>query len=208
MSVTGHWYRQAKANALAAEIDYEGHVIKVMLCTSTYDPNLDTHAYKNHVTNEVSGTNYSAGGATLGGKALTYTAADSFTTTWEAATEYAVGDVVRPTTGNEFLYRCYDAGTSDSAEPSWPTTVGESVSDNTVEWVCVGSGIIQLDGANTEWQDSTITARYAVIYDDDAATDGDKPLLGLVNFDTDKSTTGADFVIDWHDLGLLIIFVE
>jgi hypothetical protein len=49
------------------EIDFDTDVLKVMLTTATYTPNNDTHAYKSDVTNEVTGTGYTAGGATVTG---------------------------------------------------------------------------------------------------------------------------------------------
>ena len=48
-----------------------GDTIKVMLCTATYSPNQTTHATKADVTNEVSGSNYAAGGVTLTQKTAT-----------------------------------------------------------------------------------------------------------------------------------------
>lgn len=62
-------------SAFNKEIDFDTDTVKVMLCSATYSPNQDTHQYKNSVTNEVSGTGYTAGGATLSGKTVTYNAA-------------------------------------------------------------------------------------------------------------------------------------
>lgn len=45
-------------------IDCDTDTFKVMLVTSTYTPNKDTHDRRDDVTNEVSGTGYSAGGTT------------------------------------------------------------------------------------------------------------------------------------------------
>jgi hypothetical protein len=45
-----------------------GDTLKVMLCTSGYVPDQTNHQFKNDVTNEVSGGNYSAGGVTLASK--------------------------------------------------------------------------------------------------------------------------------------------
>jgi hypothetical protein len=56
------------------EIKLDTDTLKVMLCTSAYTPNQDTHRYKSSVTNEVTGAGYTAGGATLAGVAVTYTA--------------------------------------------------------------------------------------------------------------------------------------
>jgi len=58
-------------------------------------------------------------------------------TAWVASTAYAVGDYVRPTSvdeGSLFVYECTTAGTSGTAEPTWPTTDGTTVTDNTAVW--------------------------------------------------------------------------
>ncbi|KKN26268.1 hypothetical protein LCGC14_0876430 [marine sediment metagenome] len=74
------------------EIDFDTDIIKVMLTTSTYVPNQDTHDYKDDVTNEVVGTGYVATGETLASKTVTYTAGtnkhvlDAADVTWAAST--------------------------------------------------------------------------------------------------------------------------
>jgi hypothetical protein len=57
-------------------------------------------------------------------------------TAWAVGTVYAVGDVVRATSGNETLYfHCTTTGTSHAAtEPTWNTSVGGTTADNTVVW--------------------------------------------------------------------------
>ena len=45
--------------------------IKVALVTSAYTVNIDSHSNFSDITNEVSGTGYTAGGATLGTKTAT-----------------------------------------------------------------------------------------------------------------------------------------
>ena len=72
MAVTANLYGLFLQSLANKEIDLDTDVIKVMLCTSTYTPNQDTHRYKSSVTNEVTGTGYTAGGATLGTVAVTY----------------------------------------------------------------------------------------------------------------------------------------
>jgi hypothetical protein len=52
-------------------IDLDTDTIKVMLVTATYAPNQDSHTKRSDVTNEISGTGYSAGGAALANKAVT-----------------------------------------------------------------------------------------------------------------------------------------
>lgn len=53
-------------DVLNNNIDVAGDTFKMMLCTSSYTPNQGTHAKRSSVTNEVSGTGYTAGGAAVG----------------------------------------------------------------------------------------------------------------------------------------------
>lgn len=46
-------------------IDFDTDTFKVMLTTSAYTEDKDLHDFRNDVTNEVSGTGYTAGGATV-----------------------------------------------------------------------------------------------------------------------------------------------
>ena len=55
---------------------------------------------------------------------------------WAGTTAYALGDYVVPVTQNGFRYECTTAGTSGAGEPTWPTTVGDTVADNTAVWTC------------------------------------------------------------------------
>jgi hypothetical protein len=144
MAVTAKWYGQALLKALNKEIDFDTDTIKVMLCTSAYVPDQDAHVYKDvSVTSEVTGTGYTAGGATLASKTIGYTAA---------------------------------------------------------------TNIIALDAADVTWAASTITARYAVIYDDSPASN--KPLLAYVDFGADQSSNNGNFTITWDANGILKITVS
>ena len=74
-SGTFKWYGNGIKNAFAKKIDWANDSIKLMLCSSSYTPNQDTHEFKASVTNEVTGTNWAAGGVTLASCTLTYTGA-------------------------------------------------------------------------------------------------------------------------------------
>ncbi|MEZ5152141.1 hypothetical protein [Rhodococcus zopfii] len=78
------------------EVDLDSDTFKVMLCTSAYAPNQDTHQYKSQVTGEVAGTGYTAGGASLANVAATY---DAATNTFK----FDADDVVWP--GSTFTAR-------------------------------------------------------------------------------------------------------
>lgn len=74
MAGTWKWYGNGLLNVAKGNIDLDADTFKVMLTTSTYTPNQDTDDYRDDVTNEVAGTGYTAGGATLSGVSVTYDA--------------------------------------------------------------------------------------------------------------------------------------
>lgn len=58
-------------------------------------------------------------------------------TSWTAARAYALGDYIRPTTNNGFIYEATVAGISHAVtEPTWVTTEGLTNTDGTVTWTC------------------------------------------------------------------------
>lgn len=67
-------YGLAAKSMLNKEIDYDTDAINVMLCAVGYVPNQDTHQYKSSVTNEITGTGYTAGGLALASKTVVYDA--------------------------------------------------------------------------------------------------------------------------------------
>jgi hypothetical protein len=142
MAVTANLYGLFLKSLANKEIDLDSDTLKVMLCTSAYTPDQDTHQYKSAVADEVTGTGYTAGGATLGSVTVTYDAT---------------------------------------------------------------SNALVLDAADTEWADSTITARYAVIYDDTPSTDATKPLIAYVDFGGDQVSTAGAFGITWDASGIVRI---
>jgi len=141
MAVTSYLYSTFPQKAMRAEIDFADDTIKVMLCTSSYTPAQNTHGYKSDVDNEVTGTGYTAGGATLGSKTDT-----------------------------------------------------------------VASNVTTLDAANTTWSNSTITARYAVIYKS-TGTDSTSPLIGYIDFVENKSSSDGDFTLTYNASGIITFTV-
>lgn len=85
--------------------DNVGEDIRVMLVTSTYVPDIDTHEFIDDVTNEVVGTGYTAGGQLLVGRAVTpdlvndWAEYDATDLTWASSTITARGAVVYRDTG-------------------------------------------------------------------------------------------------------------
>lgn len=58
-------YNSCLDDLAKGNIDFDTDTFKAMLVTSTYSPNKDTHVKRSDVTNEASGTGYTAGGATV-----------------------------------------------------------------------------------------------------------------------------------------------
>jgi hypothetical protein len=92
--------------ALNKEVDWDTDTIKVALLSNAYTPDQDAHDYFNDVSaNEVSGTGYTAGGATLASKTITYDSGsnvitlDAADTTWSSSTITARYAVVYGSTG-------------------------------------------------------------------------------------------------------------
>lgn len=145
MAVSIKFYAKCFENMLANNfVDFGSETaFKVMLCTSSYTPNQDTHNDKADITNEVSGTGYTAGGATLTSTAISQTL-------------------------------------------------------NVISW----------DAANAQWTSSTITARYAIIYDSTEAADADKPLVLYIDFGEDKSSENGTFELNFNASGIFAITAE
>lgn len=69
------------------------------------------------------------------------------------------------------------------------------------------TNVIVLDADDTTWSSSTITARYAVVYDATPATNATKPLIGYVDFGSDQSSSNGNFTITWDATGIVRITV-
>jgi len=106
MSVTAKWYGKALLNQWgSAPINWTADTIKVALCTSSYTPDQDNHTFFSDITNEITGTGYTAGGSQLTTPAKTYTGAtnvvmlDADDVAWSNASITARYAIVYKSTG-------------------------------------------------------------------------------------------------------------
>jgi hypothetical protein len=83
---------------------------------------------------------------------------------------------------------------------------GQTLGSKTVTYDSANN-VIVLDAADVTWSSSTITARYAVVYDDSGATAASKALIGYVDFSSDQSSTNGNFTITWDATGIVRITV-
>jgi hypothetical protein len=118
--------------------------LKVALTTSTYTPNQDTHHFFSDITNEITGTGYTAGGATLGSPATTYDTAsdqirlDAADTSWTTSTLTARDAIV------------------------WCDTAGASTTDPVIGWVNFGADVSTTAGTFQITWDATGIVVYDV----------------------------------------------
>lgn len=203
------WFRQAPAKAWNKEIKWTTDTMVASLHTSTYTPNQDTHVYVSDLTNELAtGSGYTAGGQTLTSCTAAYTGANSWSTAWAASTAYAIDFLIRPASGNGFLYRCAVAGTSSSAAPTWPTVVGTTVTDGGVTWECVGSGVLVFTATSPSWATATFgPCRYLVISDRTTGVTTTEPLMGYFDFGSDKTGQGGAFTYQFNAQGMAMVFI-
>lgn len=205
MAVSGNLFANVLDQAMSGAINWPTDAIKMALLTSAAAPNLATWVHYSDLTNEVAaGGGYSTGGVALGTKTHTVTAANSFATTWAGTTAYTVGNIVRPATGNGYLYECVVPGTSGSSAAvlnAGPTQQGATVTDGTVTWACIGESITQWSSAAASWAAATISAQYGVIYDAQTGVAATEPLIALINLGATVSSTAGAFTITPNALG-------
>jgi hypothetical protein len=128
-------YHSFISDVLKGNIDCDTDTFKVMACTSSYTENKDTHDRRDDVTNEITGTGYTAGGNTC---TVTVNAIDTTNdrieltlggTTWPSSTLTARKFIVYKSRGGassaDELVACIDNG-SDVTTSSGTLTLNAS----------------------------------------------------------------------------------
>jgi hypothetical protein len=116
-------YNSYKTDLFNANINHASATIKCALVTATYTVST-AHDFFNDITNEVSGTGYTAGGATLANKAVSIQSTtaifDADDVTWSSSTITARAAVLYKDTGtastsNLLVYVDFGSNLSSSA---------------------------------------------------------------------------------------------
>lgn len=145
MAVTAFWYGKAQegqyGTTAARRVDWASDTIKVALASASYTPAQDTHDFFDDVTNEVTGTNWAAGGVSLANKTVTYDAASNETRL--DADDISVATVT--VTGARYAIIYKSTGTaSTSPLLGWVDFGGDqSVSGATLAIVWAASGVLK-----------------------------------------------------------------
>lgn len=132
-------YNSFKKKIMDGSIDLDTDTIKCALVTASYTVDIDAHTMLSDITNEVSGTGYSAGGTTLASLAVT--------------------------------------------------------ADNTDD-----EGVF--DASDTNWTTASFTARAAILYKSSGVA-STSPLIGYVDFGSDKTVSAGTFTITWNSEGIV-----
>lgn len=115
-------------SSAARVVDFDTDTIKVMLTSSTYAPSATTQATKTSVTNEVTGTGYTAGGATLTSPVVSESA---------GTVSFAAADVTWAANAAGFSNARYAVIYKDTGTAGTSTLIG---------WIDLGSNKGNVDG--------------------------------------------------------------
>ena len=70
-------------------------------------------------------------------------------TTWTSNTSVSVGNIIAPTSASAGLFfKVTTAGTTGSSEPSWATSIGQTVYDNDVRYISLSATFSDLQSIN------------------------------------------------------------
>lgn len=97
----------------------------------------------------------------------------------------------------------YKSSVTDEVVGTGYTAGGIALANKTMTYNGA-TNTITLDADDITWSTSTITARYAVIYDS-TGTDSTSALLGYIDFGTDQVSSAGDFKITWDVAGIFQI---
>jgi hypothetical protein len=183
-------YANAQLAAWSGAVGWSSDSVVATLHGPSYLPNLTTDAHVSDLSGELStGAGYTQGGLALPGRSASYLAAGSWPDVWAPLTSYVVGQVVRPALTPGLLFRCWQAGASGASAPSWPSVLGQSVTDGGAAWLALSAGAVALTASPLQWQSFTASFRYVVISDRTSGSASAQPLIALG--DMGQSVTGA-----------------
>lgn len=202
MAISQQLFGQATLHLWRKRVDWTNDTVVATLHSSSMTPNADTWDFQNDLTNELSTANgYTAGGLSVPGKSVTYTAAASWALSRANSTAYALGTIVRPASANGHLYRCAVAGTTGGSIPTFPTVSGLTVTDGTVTWAEVGTGIVVINHTTLTWTvpsgQTLNTARYLVYTDTSPGSSSTNPIIGYVDLGSPEPSAGNTGVLSF-----------
>lgn len=84
---------------------------------------------------------------------------------------------------------------------------GQLITSKSVLWT-PATNVFSLLGANVTWDPSSVSANFAVLYDDSPATTATKPLISYVDFGGTVTSANGPFKVTWDAAGLVNVTVS
>lgn len=109
-------------------------------------------------------------------------------------------------TPNQDVHASWADVVANEASGTGYTAGGASLTTKTAAYDGA-SNTVTLNADDVTWANSTITARYAVVYDAAGATDADRTLIGYVDFGSNQSSSNGNFTIAWDATGIVRLTV-
>lgn len=107
-----------------------------------------------------------------------------------------------PDRANQSVWADISADEIDPANNDQYSAYGKEITNKTLTQ---SSNVTEFDGDNVTWSSSSITAYYAVIFDETPSDDSDKTLLSVVDFEGEQTSSNGDFTIDWDTNGIFSV---
>jgi hypothetical protein len=182
----------------AGNIDMDTATVRLTLHAAAYSPNLATDDFFNDATNELTtASGYTANGVALANKVSGIVVANSWSKAHTVSTAWRLGEIVRPSSGNGFVYRCIVAGTGAGTAPTWPTVVGTTVTDGGATWACVGTRCYRFTSDPVVWSAPFDAGPFqrAVLYIDTAGATTTDPLIAVASYGSTQTGQSGSWTI-------------
>jgi hypothetical protein len=82
-------------------------------------------------------------------------------------------------------------------------TAGGATLANKTRTLDTTNKVVVLDADDVTWANSTITARYAVVYDAQSGVSATNSLIGYIDLVSDQASNNGNFVIQWDATGIV-----
>jgi hypothetical protein len=107
-------------------------------------------------------------------------------------------------TPNQDTHQYWSDVVANEASGTGYTATGATLASKTIVYDGA-TNKTTLDAADVSWAASTVTARYAVLYDATPGTDATRPLYCYVDFGSNQSSSAGTFTISWSASGIMTV---
>jgi len=141
------WGKEYEDDAVVDAADQEYGVIDTGGTFSEADANTGISSYNGAKTPQVLVESPIPGTGDLKKDCFNYAYQIANTVTPTARSATVIGTMVRPNTANGYVYECTTSGGACAVQPTWPTTVGGTVTDSANNvWTCREENIVANKG--------------------------------------------------------------